>query len=175
MEVWCWYSDLAQNKRSKRRPALHNKIPVHYLNAKKLHDFETVHFLTSLQHAHMQAMGPANVPHHRRSVPQNTKRTPSMQEPRNHHRCWNSVFRRNVQILQTRSLQDSLGKKHLQVYTCKVFVHRRTLPAVASESEQITRCLSPLPTCPWSPHHLLNSCNVRQDLTNHFHRKLFHP
>jgi hypothetical protein len=119
MEVWCWYSDLAQNKRNKRRPALHNKIPVHYLNAKKLHDFETVHILTSLQHAHMQAMGPANVPHHRRFIPRNTKRTPSMQDPTNHCRYWNSVFRRNVQILQTRSLQDSLGKRHFHVYTCR--------------------------------------------------------
>jgi len=44
MEVCCRHSDLSQNKRHQRRPALNSEFHAHYLNAKQLQDFETIHF-----------------------------------------------------------------------------------------------------------------------------------
>jgi hypothetical protein len=81
-------------------------------------------------------MGPGKAPHHQ-SIPQNTKITPSMQEPRNNHPRWKSFSGQNVQILQTRSLQDSLREQHFQACSCEAFVHRRTLPTVAFHTLQL--------------------------------------
>jgi hypothetical protein len=60
-----------------------------------------------------------------------------MQNPGNKQCCRNSFFHRNVQILQTRSLQDSLRERHFQLYSSKVFVHGQN-----SSYNRILECAS---------------------------------
>lgn len=60
-----------------------------------------------------------------------------MQNPGNKQCCRNSFFSRNVQILQTRSLQDSLRERHFQLYSSKVFVHGQN-----SSYNRILECAS---------------------------------